>query len=621
MGQTTLEYLMKALLFIFLVISSVAQAQEQLAVRLNEKGLMNILHMAVKYNTNSASSKTIIIPTNVYKFTVKQKQLASNPIVAVVNEISNLNLNKNLDFYLQTSDIKVSGVVDQRSLKASISNSGPNGFDVKITVSLPSVSVTGANLSLCEDKVKNQKKCGNGLKMSVASLKVNTKTTAVVLSANMRVSIKNNAASVKVLSVSSNIDTPKGPKLDINFASLTVPKITIVINGQETELDTSKLKDEILERKAFLANKLIGFVGDFVASDLAEMINVYLKNTKLPTTYEVFRQEESDIAFDELDYSERYKPAAIDNTYVRPPVMMVPRTSTGKLPKMDIKGPGEIMEEQISEIIRSAVISLALKSISTPLNKDIQLSGALSMVLNNQTIRVQNRLSNRDVSALPKIDLSGFRAHDINLAISEPVINGALDLVGKTGLFQELFETFGRVKGFSLSSVQMHFAKDKSLRGIVNAQIDLNQVDSNGFGGWIKNQWAAYRERNNNNGKIYFPIEVSIIPAVVTQKNGEIALSLYVRSPFNGDTLINNFGYPSNIANMKSEVKKGVIAELKKALGEHVNKAYVLDVTKFMNQAGVVFKPKSISFEQGAYMLVNLDIADIKFNSKNPTKK
>lgn len=611
---------MKAFLFIVLVISSVAQAQEQFAVRLNEKGLMNILHMAVKYNTSSASSKTIIIPSNVYKFTVKQKDLAANPIVQVVNEISNLNLNKNLDFYLQTSDIKVTGVVDQKSLKAAISNSGPNGFDVKITVSLPSVAVTGANLSLCEDKVKGQKKCGNGLKMSIASLKVNTKTTPVVLSANLRVSIKNNAASVKVLSVSSNIDTPKGPKLNINFASITVPKITIVINGQETELDTSKLKEEILERKAFLANKLIGFVGDFVASDLAEMINVYLKNTKVPTTYEVLRQEDSSISFDELDYEERYKPVAIDNTYVRPPVIMMPRNSTGQIPKMDIKGPGEIMEEQISEIIRSAVISLSLKSISTPLNKDIQLSGALSMVLNNQTIRVQNRLSNREAT-LPKVDLSAFRAHDINLAISEPVINGALDLVGKTGLFQELFKTFGRIKGFSLSSVQMHFAKDKTLRAVVNAQIDLNNVASDGFGGWLKNQWAAFRERNNNGAKIYFPIEVTIVPAVVTQKNGEIALSLYVRSPFNGDTLINNFGYPSNIANMKSEVKKGVIAELKKGLGEHVNKAYILDVTKFMNQAGVVFKPKSISFEQGAYMLLNLDIADIKFNSKNPTKK
>lgn len=612
---------MKALLFIFLVISSVAHAQEQLTVRLNEKGLMNILHMAVKYNTNSASSKTIVIPTNVYKFTIKQKQLAANPIVQVVNEISNLNLNKNLDFYLQTSDIKVTGVVDQKSLKASISNSGPNGFDVKISISLPSVAVTGANLSLCEDKVKNQKKCGNGLKMSVASLKVNTKSAPVTITANLRVAIKSNAATVKVLSVASNIDTAKGPKLDINFASITVPKITIVINDQETELDTSRLKDEILQRKAFLANKLIGFVGDFVASDLAEMINVYLKNTKVPTSYEVFRQEDSDISFNELDYSERYKPVAIDNTYVRKPIVMMPRTGSATLPKVKVKGPGEIMEEQIAEIIQSAVISLSMRSISTPANKDIQLGGILSMVLNGQTIKVQNRLSNRAVEALPKIDLSGFRSHDINLAISEPVINGALDLVGKTGLFQELFETFGRVKGFSLSTVQMHFAKDKSLKAIVNAQIDLNKVESNGFGGWIKNQWAAYRERNNNNGKIYFPIEVTIIPAVVTQKSGGIALSLYVRSPFAGDALINSFGYPSNIANMKSEVKKGVIAELQKSLGEHVNKSYVLDVTKFMNQAGVVFKPKSISFEQGAYMLLNLDITDIKFNSKNPTKK
>ena len=612
---------MKALLFIFLVISSVAHAQEQLTVRLNEKGLMNILHMAVKYNTNSASSKTIVIPTNVYKFTIKQKQLAANPIVQVVNEISNLNLNKNLDFYLQTSDIKVTGVVDQKSLKAAISNSGPNGFDVKITISLPSVAVTGANLSLCEDKVKNQKKCGNGLKMSVASLKVNTKSAPVILTANLRVAIKSSAATVKVLSVSSNIDTAKGPKLDINFASITVPKITIVINDQETELDTSRLKEEILQRKAFLANKLIGFVGDFVASDLAEMINVYLKNTKVPTSYEVFRQEDSDISFNELDYSERYKPVAIDNTYVRKPIVIMPRTGSTPLPKVKVKGPGEIMEEQIAEIIQSAVISLSMRSISTPANKDIQIGGILSMVLNGQTIKVQNRLSNRAVQALPKIELAGFRSSDINLAISEPVINGALDLVGKTGLFQELFETFGRVKGFSLSTVQMHFAKDKSLKAIVNAQIDLNKVESNGFGGWIKNQWAAYRERNNNNGKIYFPIEVTIIPAVVTQKSGGIALSLYVKSPFVGDALINSFGYPSNIANMKSEVKKGVMAELQKALGAHVNKGYVLDVTKFMNQAGVVFKPKSISFEQGAYMLLNLDIADIKFNSKNPTKK
>lgn len=610
---------MKALLFIFLVISSVAQAQEQLAVRLNEKGLMNILHMAVKYNTSSASSKTIIIPSNVYKFTIKQKQLAANPIVAIVSEISNLNLNKNLDFYLQTSDIKVTGVVDQKSLKAVISNSGPNGFDVKITISLPSISVSGSSLSLCEDKVKNQKKCGSGLKTTVASLKINTKSTPVVLSANMRVSIKSNSATVKVLSVASNIDSPKGPKLDINFDSITVPKIMIVINDQETELDTSKLKQEILERKSFLANKLLGFVGDFVASDLAEMINVYLKNTKVPTSYEVFRQEETEIAFDELDYEERYKPMAIDNTYVRPP-MMVPNL-IGSPAKLNGKGPGEIMEEQISEIIRSAVISLSMRSITTPLNKDIQIGGILSMVLNNQTIRVQNRLSNRDVTALPKLDLTPFRSHDINLAISEPVINGALDLVGKTGLFQELFETFGRVKGFSLGSVQIHFAKDKSLRAVVNAQIDLNKVDSNGFGGWIKNQWAAFRERNNNNGKIYFPIEVTIVPAVVTQKTGGIALSLYVKSPFAGDTLVNSFGYPSNIANMKSEVKKGVVAELKKSLGTLVNKAYVLDVTKFMNQAGVVFKPKSISFEQGAYMLLNLDLVDIKFNSKNPTKK
>jgi hypothetical protein len=608
---------MKALFVLFLAFSSLSYAQEQLTVRLNEQGLMKVLQMALKYNTGTTGSKTVVIPSNLYKFTIKQSQIAKNPIIEIVNEILNLNMNKDLPFYLHTSDIKVTGTVDQKSLSAKISNSSAAGFDLRLSINLPSITVAGSSLSLCEDRQKNVKKCGSGLKTSLKSLKVTTRSFPVILTVNLRLSLKKNLASVKVLSVASNLEAiSKAPKLDINFASMDVPPISIVINGEETELDTSRLREEILERKDFLAKKLMAFAADFITSDLAEMINVYLANASVNTTWTVYRQDTPEITFDEFD-SERFYTHPADGTYVKPPVLY----AIPSMANFNTKTPSELMEEQILEIIKSAAIELSLKSMTTPSNKDVQLAGMITMILNNSQIRVQNRLGNKPVAALPTLNLATHRANDLNLAISEPVINGALDLINKTGLFNELFENTNPPGGFSLNDLQIHFTKEKTLKAIINAQIDINKTDSNGFGGWIKKQWAVFRERNNNGAKIYFPLEVTITPSVVTTPTGAV-LKLWVKSPFNTTgTLINTYAYPSNVGYMKSEVRSGILSELNKGLGEHVNKSYTVDISKFLNQSGVVFKPKNITFEQGAYMLINLDIADIKFSSLNPTKK
>lgn len=264
---------MKALVIVLLAFSSLAYSQEQLAVRLNENGLMKIMQLALKYNTGTAGSKTVVVPQNIYKFTIKQKDLAANPVVGVVNEISNLNLTKDLNFYLHTSDIKVTGVVDQKSLSTSISNSGPEGFDLKLSINLTKVSVNGPSMSICEDRQKKAKKCGYGLKTTITGLKITTLNRPVILTANLRVSVKKGLASVKVLSVKSNLESKTPPTLNINFTSVEIPKIVIVINDQETELDTSRMREQILERKAFLGKKLMAFAGEFIAEDLAEMIN------------------------------------------------------------------------------------------------------------------------------------------------------------------------------------------------------------------------------------------------------------------------------------------------------------------------------------------------------------
>lgn len=593
------------LVLVLSFISGHLFAQEQLALRLNEQGMMKILRMAVQYNTATKESRTIVIPQNIYKFTIPKSQILSNPIIPVVNEISDLNLNKDLSFFLNTSDIKVSGDVDQKSLKMAISNSSDNGFDLSLSIDIPQVVMDASRLGLCEDKDRYAKKCGQGLQASLSQLKIKTVGKPITVTAVLRLRTDGNVARVTVRSVQTNLEGKNAPNLDINFKSVDVPRIAIVINGQETELDTSRLKNEILKYKTFLSKKLLSFVADFVAGDLVEMLNVYLVNTEVATSYQIYRKDVP-VKFDEF------------LSFPRPMPVGYIRSAISELEKRN--NPINTMMAQISEVIRSAQVEIALKKISTPENKDVELAGLVNLVLNGRGLNVRNTLGN-SYRPLPRLDLSTHRNNDINLAISEPVINGALDLVNSTGLFQEVLEAAAPVPGVSVRSVKMHFNGNKSLVAVVNAQVDLKKLHSNSIASWFKNNIAVFLERNNNNSVIYFPIEVEVIPYFKSLPTGGTGVDLRVLSPFNYAELPNRYNYPTNVPKMSEIVKAGVMDELRGSLEPHTNKTYSVNLSKFLNQAGVEFLPKSISINQSAYLLLNMDLVDIKFNSKNPNKR
>lgn len=602
---------MKALTLLFLMlVSGLLFAQEQMALRLNEKGIMKILQLGLQYNTSTKGSRTLIIPANTYKFTIPKAKIHSNPIVPIVNEVSDLNLNRDLDFYFNTSDISVSGEVDSKSLKAEIFNSTESGFDLRLSLNLPKVLVNGPQLSLCEDKDKYSNKCGHGLKASLGNVRIATVSRPVAMSMVLRLRTDGKVARVTVRSVSSNLEGKNSPGLDINFSSLQIPRIAIVINGQESELDTSRLREKILNYKTFLGKKLLAFAADFIANDVAEMLNVYLINKEIATSFQLYRKDRHLPTFNEflteqqdmqLYHSRR------DNTYVY----------QKQLQQQDIK---TSLMAKVAELVRSAQVDLSLKKITTPGNKDVELSGLLNFVLNGRPIRVQNRLGNSSRS-LPKLNLNSHRNYDINLAISEPVINGALDLANANQLFQKLFESMSPVKGVGIRSVKMHFASNSSLVAVVNAQVDLKQLESKGIGSWFKNKIAAWLERNNNDSVIYFPIEVGIVPVFKKLPGGSTGLDLKVLSPFNYTSLPNRFNYPSNVPDMSETVKDGVMEELKTSIEPFTNKTYTVDLSNFLNKSGVVFLPRNISIDQGAYLLMDLDIQDIKFNAKNPNQR
>ena len=215
---------------ILFILSVQAFAQEQMAVRINEQGIMKILELVVKYNSSSKEGKTFVIPQDIYKFTIPKKTFEKNPIIQVANQISDLNLTKDLDFYFNTSDIKVSGKVDPKSLKTEISNSHSNGFDLKLSLNIPSVILKGDRLALCETRLGQTKKCGEGLKATLNEVSIST-IGVLKMNAVFRIQTDKEVVRIKLLSVESNLEKPDAPTLDINFKSIVIPKISILISG------------------------------------------------------------------------------------------------------------------------------------------------------------------------------------------------------------------------------------------------------------------------------------------------------------------------------------------------------------------------------------------------------
>ena len=173
--------------------------------------------------------------------------------------------------------------------------------------------------------------------------------------------------------------------------------------------------------------------------------------------------------------------------------------------------------------------------------------------------------------------------------------------------------------------MKLHFTYSNSLKAIINASVDLKKVRTDFWSdplGWAQTGIGQWLESNNNNGVIYFPLELEIVPVIgKNATTGEATLSIKLKSVFNGDSLLNTYKYPSNVSNMFKVVRKAVLTKLHAKMDEYANKSFEIDLKKFLNQSGVEFMPKSIVFNQAAYMFLNLDIKDIKFDSLNPNKK
>lgn len=642
-----------------------AFAQEQLAVRVSDKGLLKIMEMTVKYASGGVAGKRYIIPRDLYSFKISKKDLLSNPIIPVLNEVSNINLTRDLPFYLETSPIVISGKVDSKSVTSKIIKQSKDGFDVQVSINVPIFNVSASELSICETKT-SKKRCGAGLKATVKKLNISTKGNPARVSAVFRVSTKNSVAKVKLLGISTNLKAKNGPSLVIDFGQVMIPPIYISINNQETELDTSSLRNEIIKRKAFLSQALVEFAADFMSSDMAEMVNAYLLNESVRTNVTVLNYErkqfsslEDFIDNDDFDdFAPEDKTPVIHPTYkLQPenlvrevkkkslkdyideeevPWMVVDNTYVAKPNIMPLKKEFDIklVIAEIAKIIYSAQVKLGLGKMTTPSSKDIELGGSVEFLLNKKSMKVVNQLGNRS-RELPDLNLNVYRKNDVVIAIAEPVLNAALDLAGQNKIFQTILDKFVNEPGFYINNIKIHFASNdhqnlSRVYVVANAEVRLKEVKSTSPWNLITNRIGVWLERNNNNSVIYFPLQFEVIPTISYDKEGRLILKAKVNSPFDSEKIIrNDYDYGTNILEATKAVRTTIIEKIQKGLGyapdeekEKVKKGsgqknsseYEIDLSKFLNNSGVKFKPTLLTVWDSSYLVLGAEIKDIVFD-------
>jgi hypothetical protein len=656
------------ILLVLFVSNLVWASSDQLGIRINQGGMNSILEQAKKYNAEGKLTKIVTIPKKLYKFVIEKEKLAKNPIVNILNQITDIALDRDLKFNLETELISITGDVASDKLNFSIANQTSEGFDITLNLTVPKVVITSKKITLCDDTYKG--KC-SGLKASFISPKVSLVAgTPIKIAANFRVNMKGNSVKIVTKSITTNLNsTNTPPKLNVSFSELIVPEVKISINGQEATLDTSLLKDEVLKKKDFLAKKLVGFAADFLSEDLVEMLNKYLANEELPKDIDIFNYGEiKKFEFRDELFATNIAPA--DNTYVAvkkylPPTLKAPIYGSVQ----STKTPRDIIIERIVREIKAIVyyakVTLKLGTLTAPDQKNLELKAKATVKLNSHVMKVGSTLRNDPNVYLPTLNMNRpeFSGDHFQLYISEPLINGMLGIINKVGLYNSIMqqELGEDASGFSINSVHVHFKKvggNQKLFLVANAQIDLRKTATDGLGSWIKKQIGVWLEQYNNNAVIYFPLQIEVNPTVYKDANGKPMLKLKVGSPFGKPSLpiqltkpveskkddlypqiythpadntyvaprvigtsfqpiLNDFKYPSNVENMSNTVRDVVVDRLKEAFKSITDKSFDVDIEKMLSQKGVSFDLKNIKFIDSAYLMISADIKDINFETLN----
>jgi hypothetical protein len=558
-------------------------------VRVNHAGIVETMKLALQHNQAGQRIPGFKIPAGIYALKVRRGDLAANPIIKILSEVTDVDFRRDYDFFMANSEIGVTGRLDVEGIRTTVSNQTTAGFDLRVVFTVPDLALRVSEVSVCETRRGNR--CGAGLQASFRnSAVILQRGSRITVTADFKVNINEDMARLRLVNATSNLGHRTGPSVNLQLGPLTVPPVSILVDGQEIPVDTSHLRGEILNHRTFLAHKLMNFAGEFIAQDLAAVVNKALKNQCLPTSLTV------------VDLEPR-------------PVPQLPVVA-------DIERHPDFMRQfqrDTARLVKSVRFDLSLKNLRTPESKHLEIRADGSLRLNGLRWTVGNTLGNT-ARTLPALDLD--RAvpvtDEVAVAVSEPVINAGLAALAHQGLFQKLIESHVDVGGLYLTNAKAHFkttTDGKSVLNVVaNLRLNLREVKATSVLGWIQKQIAIWLERNNNNANLIFPLQFEVHPRLV-ETAGVRKLLLRVNSPFTSPgTFRNEYGYANNVVEATRPVRDEVSKELQRNLGAYVEREFEFPLDAYLTQKGVTIHPRHVQVLDSAYLLVTGDIGNITFS-------
>lgn len=139
------------------------------------------------------------------------------------------------------------------------------------------------------------------------------------------------------------------------------------------ELNTSLLYTEIRKREAFLSKKLLEFAADFLAEDLASIVNKYLVKQEVQTSWQLIRGNGTIVSFNEFlnnkSHYESYLPQKFSSYSQLAPK---PLKSILKQ-KSSASDPIQLIMDEFVALLKKSDLGIQTENVLVPLKNDIQI--------------------------------------------------------------------------------------------------------------------------------------------------------------------------------------------------------------------------------------------------------
>ncbi|MFZ4715812.1 MAG: hypothetical protein ACOYL6_18965 [Bacteriovoracaceae bacterium] len=584
-------------------------------------------------------------------------------LVAAINDLFSLSAERGLTVNVSHSAAKITGMANASDISYTITKKSDEKFIIHLNAGITQLNIALPTLAICTDIKYKECQGGNYIKFKDVGVGLDKFSGPIKINMALEFSLNpvykmvkgqkvlTKSASLKALKVTSNLNTDKGPKINLSYfkgtsEGIEYPQVSanqIGPAGFGVSFTSKDLKTEIEIYKNDLGKQIITAANDFIAKDMVQFLNNVLEEREFSSDFWV-------------NYTGKELPESIPGYKITkkpdPKNEYVAKIDTAYIYRIPTpKSQSDIMVA-MSEMIHDFTYGVKLSDMTLPLVNDKQFFNVLvdtDLFLNGQHMKPsgyrgygncqpadrnhydkgplrqqfitfgksQSYLNcERPLSKIGFLESKKAKSdHNMAFALSESYVNSILKIADEQGLIKKLAKLKVNKPGVYVGreGIRLHIYKNNEGATfaylIVNMVVKLSEQPSwvnRNIGGFIEKWWG------NTGGIVRFPLEIPVWFKLKKTKKGQ-KIVVEGLSPFGQDGhLTNSFGYESNINSTAdtwvADIQETIEGQIKEALSD------IIDENNININGRNFLKPKDVDLVP---MLGNLP-ADFKVTAIVP---